>query len=291
MTASPSTYLVARAYVAQLGILNSNFYNMGQSTVPNAVSSGTTINSYVIPGFVSYAPAAPTYEDVVSYASEQVRGRREVGVTDYGIGQLVLSEYDEKFNQLIGGATPSTTIASGVVVTSPNALQKSPPRVVLTLTAAATPVTSAENFVNISVLNCTIRRARVGTNQGNGKNPNNLTYDLVVSAGNRAPWGSLLSALAMGLTNSSDTELELSAPAIYITTTYVDDGSATTITLPYTPFTTEHAGVFNMFTKNGVDSHASVSGISGSTVTITPGSAGDIWNLNILYAYKDILFA
>ncbi len=290
MTATASTYLVARSYVAQIGVLNSNFYNMGQSVSPNGVANGTTVSNYIVPGFVSYTPAAPTYETVYSYASEQVRGRREVGVTDYGIGTLTLSEYDEVFNQLIGGATPSTTIASGMVVTSPNSAQKTPPRLCLTLTAGATPSSSAENFVNISVLNCNIRRARVGTNQTAGKNPNNLAYEIVVSTGTRAPWGSLLSALAMGLTNNTDTELEMSGPAPVINTTWVDDGTATTVTLPFTPYTSEVAGVYNIITKNGVDNHSGVSGISGKTVTLTHGTAGDIWEFSIPVPYANLTF-
>lgn len=287
MTATPSTYLVNRSYLAQFYLLDGNFYAKGQNAT---LANGATSSSYVASAWVKYKPAQPTYESAWSYASEQLRGRAEYGITDYGLGTFTSSEYDETLNQLAGGSTPSTTAATGLLMTSPNSGQKTPPRLGMILSAGAVNPSSAQAFQNICLMNVVLRRPRVGTDQAVNKNPNNLDYEIVMSTAARSPFGTLLSGLSMALTNNQDTELLINSPGCEVLTSYVDDGIATTIILPFTPLSVEHAGALNIFTKNGVDAHSSVSGISGKTVTITPGSAGDVWELLIPVAYSSLTF-
>jgi hypothetical protein len=272
-----TSFLVARSYLLQIVTLNSAGYPIGSFATPNSPVNGTVYPSYIVPGIVSYTPGQPTYEEVHSYAMETLRGKRDLGVTDYGTGQIVLSEYDEMVNKLAGGSAIDTSTATALSMTAPNSNQKTPPRLGLVFTAGATPSDSSENFINILLSNVTLRRAYFGSNQGTGRNPNNLTYDVLMSTSTRTLLGMLLSATALAVANDTDTEVRIYSPAPLVLSTYIDDASATTRLLSYTPYTTENAGATNIFTKQGVNSHAQVSGISGKTVTFTAGSAGNIW--------------
>jgi hypothetical protein len=272
-----TSFLVARSYLLQLVTLNTAGYPMGSFATPNSPVNSTVYPSYVVPSVVSYTPGQPTYEEVHSYGGENLRGRRDLGVTDYGIGQITLSEYDETVNRMAGGSAIDTTLASALSMTAPNSNLKTQPRLGLIFTAGASPSDSSENFVNILLSNVTLRRPYFGSNQGTGRNPNNLTLDVVVSTSTRTLFGMLFSATALAVANNTDTEVRIYSPAPLSLSTYIDDASATTRLLPYTPYSTEHAGVTNIFTKNGATAHAQVSGISGKTVTFTAGSAADIW--------------
>jgi len=272
-----TSFLVARSYLLQIVTLNTAGYPIGYFATPNAPVNGTVYPSYIVPSVVSYTPGQPSYEEVNSFGGETLRGRRDLGVTDYGTGQITLSEYDETVNKLAGGSAIDTTLATGLSITAPNSNLKTQPRLGLIFTAGASPADSAENFINILISNVTLRRAYFGSNQGTGRNPNNLTYDVIMSTSTRTLLGSLLSATALALANNTDTEIRIYSPAPLVISTYIDDGSATTRLLPYTPYSVEHAGALNIFTKLGVSSHAAVSGISGKTVTFTAGSAADIW--------------
>lgn len=283
-----TSMLVSRFYLAQLFVLDSNFYAKGLSLTPNAVTPGTTLNSYVVPAPVKYTPANPTYEAVYSYAGEALRGRREAGITDYGNAQLTLSEYDETVNQMSGGALTDATTASAHSLSSPNANQKNPPRLGAIFSAGATPVNSAESFLNIMIVNFTLRRPRPGANQGNGKNPDPLSLDIVLSTGTRTPLGLLFSATALAVSKNSDTELYDYFPAPLLLTSYVDNGTSTSVTFPYTPYSTTVDGTINIVTKNGVDAHSGMSGITGKVATITPGSSGDIWQFGIPVALQNV---
>jgi hypothetical protein len=272
-----TSFLVARSYLLQIVTLNTAGYPIGSFATPNSPVNGTVYPSYIVPGIVSFTPGQPTYEEVHSYAQETMRGRRDIGTTDYGIGQITLAEYDETVNKLSGGSLIDTSTATALSITAPNSNNKTPPRLGLVFTAGATPSDSSENFINILLSNVTLRRPYFGSNQGTGRNPNNLTLDVVISTSTRTLLGMLLSATALSVANDTDTEIRIYSPAPIVLSTYIDDGSAVTRLLPYTPYSTENAGATNIFTKQGVTAHAQVSNISGKTVTFTAGTAANIW--------------
>jgi len=271
-----TSWLRAGIYSAQIAILDSNGYPMGTLVTPNAPVANTVYSPYTIPALIEYAPAQATYESAYSYAGMKLRGRRALGATDYGIGTLTLAEYDDTFDALVMGWTNDTTTATSTRINAKNSGRVQQRNFMLALTTGATPSNSAVNYETRVLLNCYFTPAAAPINQSGGQNPTNLTYNIYVNVGLRAPWGQLLSAATVAPDGDSDTEMGFYYSAPYLFCTYVDNGSTGSFSLPYTPSSTEHAGAINIFYKNGTEDKSAITGISGTTVTRTASSSGDI---------------
>ena len=269
--------LVAGFYLAQLAVLDSSGYPMGTLVTPDSPTNGTVYSPYVIPTIVEYREATPTYVEASSYAMMKHRGRRSMGASDFGVGQLVFSEFDPTFDALAMEYTVDTTLASSLSIVARNANRVQSRRFALWLTAGYTPSDSSPQFITFCLGNVYFNRQGAGVTQSGGQNANNRTYDIVQNTSLRSPLGQLYSASALSVDGNADTEIAIIAAQPETLSTYVDDGSATSVIVPYAPYYTEHAGAYNIFTKNGSTAHASVGGISGSTLTITAGTAADKW--------------
>lgn len=272
-----ASYLHSGAYLLQIAILDSNLYPMGTLVTPDSPSAGTEYNPLVVEAFVEWQDANPTYENAYSRAGNKLRGRRQIGATDYGVATLTLSEDDDVFEALVLGFTLDTTTATNARIRSANASRVQQRNFMVAMTTGATGENSAIKYDTIVVLNCYFEKATQGINQTSGPNPNNKQYNMYINAGTRAPWGQLLSAATVAPDGDADTLFKLSHTYPYMFMTYVDNNSDTTFTLPYTPASTEHAGADNIFFNNGTDLKAQVSGISGTTVTITAQTSGSKW--------------
>jgi hypothetical protein len=269
--------LISGFYLAQIAILDDNNYPMGTLLTPNSPVNGTVYSPYIIPSVVEYRAPTPTYVEATSYAAMKQRGRRSHGVSDFGIGQLIVSEDDDIFDALVMEYLVDTTLASGLRITARNAQRVQTRRFTLWLTGGATDVNSTPNFKTFALANVYFNKQGMTLGQGGGQNPNNITYDIVQNVSARSPLGQLYSASALGVDGNADTEIGIRAAAPVTFATYVDDGAGTSVVLPYAPLSTEHAGVTNIFTKNGVTNHAGVGGISSATLTVTAGTAADKW--------------
>lgn len=273
-----TSVLRAGQYLAQIAILDDDGYPMGTLITPNAPVHGTVYSPYVIPAVVEYTPAQATYQSAYSRAGMKLRGRRSQGATDYGIGSLTLSEYDDVFAALVLGGTVDTTSATGVRIRGKNKGRVQQRNFMLALTTGAVPSDSAVAYDTIVLLNCYFEEASGGgTNQSSGENTNNLVYNIYVNMSRRNERGQLFSAATTAPDGDQDTESALYYSEPMMFTTYIDDNSATTFALPYAPSSTEHAGVINMFYNEGIDLKAQVSGISGSTVTIAAQADNSRW--------------
>lgn len=269
--------LVAGFYLAQLAINNGNGYPMGTLLTPDAPANGTVYSPYIIQTLVEYREATPTYQEASSYAMQKHRGRRSLGASDYGVGQLVFSELDPTFDALAMEYAVDNTIATGLSILGRNAQRVQSRRFTLWLTAGYTPSDSEPQFITFCLGNVYFNKQGGGITQNGGQNPNNRTYDIVQNVSTRSPLGQLYSASALDVDGDADTEIAIIATQPVTFATYVDDGSGTSVVLPYAPVYTEHAGAYNIFTKNGATNHAGVGGISGATLTVTAGTAADIW--------------
>lgn len=272
-----ATYLVAGAYIMQVAILDDDNFPMGTLVTPDAPVAGTEYHPYVVPALVEFAPSQPTYANAFSYAGQKIRGRRPLGATDYGIGTVTLSEFDDVFDALVMGHTIDTTTATNIRVTGTNAMRVQQRRFMVAFTGGATPSDSLPNYTTIVELNVYFERQPSGLNQNGGQNPNNVVYNMYVNTSPRTAWGELQSAATVNVDGDADTEMRLYYSAPFMFSTYVDDGAETTYSLPYTPSSTEHAGATNIFFQEGSIAHAQVSGVSGTTVTKTAQDSGDRW--------------
>lgn len=265
------------AYVLQVALLNDNNYPMGQLVTPNSPVNGTSYNPLVVPSLVGFEAADDTSEEASSFGGQKKRGTRDLGVSELGDITITVSEFDDVFDALVLGYTVDTATAANLRMTSRNVNRTRPRKLLLGFTAAATPVNSTPNFATIFMWG-TLRRTALGSNQGTGRNPNNRVYTLKKFVSTRTPFGQLFSAAGVNPDGDSDDEYVITASAPMSLSTYVDDGSTTSLVMPYAPDSTEHAGATNLFFKNGTVNHTGVSGISSATATITAGSAADIWN-------------
>jgi hypothetical protein len=270
--------LLAGLYVLQVALVNSSDYPMGQLITPDSPTPGTVYSPYVAPAPVSYAPATPTYAEAYSYARMKLRGRIPLGATDYGTGTLTFAEYDNVFDPLVMGSTRDTTTATSSVFNSANFSRNTPRKFLIGFTPASVVVDSSISYTTIWKWGY-FSRGGLGANSGNGQNPNNITYTLHLVLSTRTPFGQLFSAAAAAPDNDVDTEYLTNALYPHALTTYVDDGSGTSILQAYTPYYSEHAGAYNVFYKQGVDNKASVTSLTSKTWTVSAGTSADIWNI------------
>lgn len=272
--------LLQGIYVLQIARLSSAGYPMGQLLTPDAPVAGTVYSPYVVPAPVEYQPATPTWVEFESYARGKPRGRATPGISSLGTGTLVLAEDDDTFEALIKGKAVDTTTATAARIASGNFASNAPRRFLVGLTPIALAYDSVITYKTIWKWGY-FSWNETGMNSGEGRNPNNRSYTFHPTLSPRTPFGQLFSAATVDPDNDTDSEYKMRDSAPFALTTYVDDNSGLTggILLPYTPDYTEHAGAHNILYKNGSDAKASISGISGKTVTGTPGTSGDIWVL------------
>lgn len=263
-------------YVLQIARLSSAGYPMGQLVTPDAPVNGTVYSPYVVPAPIEYTPASSTEEEAHGKARGKIRGRMPLGVSDLGTGTLTLSEFDDTFDPLVMGTTRDTTTATAGVAVTSNRGRNTPRKFLVGFTPAALAVDSTIKYATIWKWGY-FTRSELGANSGTGENPNNLSYTFYPTLSLRTPFGQLFSAAAVAPDNGSDAEYIQKDTYPMALTTYVDDGSGTSILQAYTPYYSEHAGAHNLFYKNGVENKANVSSLSSKTWTVTAGTAADVW--------------
>lgn len=264
-------------YTLQVAVCDSSDYPMGQLITPNSPVFGTVYSPYVVPAPVEYAVAADTIESAYSFAAQRQRGRRELGVSQLGDGTVTLAEFDSTFDALVGGGTLDTTSSAALEIATHNVNRSTPRRLMLGFTAAATPANSLTNYDTIWTWG-TLRRGALGVNQASGRNPNNRTYTLTKTLSTRTPWGQLFSQSTVNPNGSSDDEVVIYGDAPIMLATYVGDGTASAVTLPYAP---EYAtGASGLVYRNGTASAQAVGSITSVTLKLIAagiGISGDKW--------------
>lgn len=272
-----SSELIAGAYLMQIAILDNSNYPMGTLVTPNSPVNGTVYSPYVVPSIVSYAPGGGQTQTFNSFAGEKRRGSALAPSNAVPVGTLTLSEADDTFDALVMGYTKDSTTATAAHAGGRNALRATQRRFLCGFTAKAIDSSSTQNYKTIFKLNVSFDRDDEGINQQTGENPNNHVYRMYLNLSTRTPFGQLLSTATVNPDGDMDDEWWIvdSAPEIFAT--YIDDGSGTSIVMPYALDYTEHAGAHNIIYKNGSDNKANVSGISSATLTVTAGTAAQKW--------------
>ena len=262
--------LIARAYQVQVVTLDDDGYPMGQLLTPNSPVNGTVYASYLVPGFVEYRPPTAQRANSYEYSNERYRNNRPGAVQSFNAGQLILSRRDAFVNRLAGGSDEDVSTLTGLSLSSSNTMNGDPAPVGLILSAGS--LNHPGKIVNICLSKVTLSPADTGINQSTGKNPNNQTYNIMMDVSVRTLLGLLYAATALNVTGDEDSDLFVVADGVLIISTWADDATATTITLPYPPASTEVAGAINSITKNGVDNSSNVSGDCGE------GGHADLWH-------------
>jgi hypothetical protein len=254
-------------------------YPMGQQADPENVSNGTATHAYRVNHPISAAALAPTYEEATARAGMKVKGKRPLGISDYGNINITLSHEDEMFNQLIGKSALDEATVSGWNLTSSNIHLVDPPDLVVGLVKGFTTDDNEQFYQTLIYHNAQIRGGHAGANQSGGENPNPLEYNILLNTSPRTALGYLFSATGLNVVDDSDIDLKIVAQNPVTLTTYVDDGIATSFAVGYRPVSSAVDGSRNSFTQNGADSSGDVSAFSTTTgaTTHTAGTAADIW--------------
>lgn len=270
---------IAGFYYAQYATRNSAGYPMGQDSTPNAVTALDVKNALLLTGPVSVTAPSVTRERATFRGGQKALGQRSLGVSDFGTFELTLSAYDELFHTLISGGSADTTTATSVTITAPNSNNGDLPTGMLLLTQGFTTDAGAQEFITWIYHNVQIEPTVPGATQSGGENPNPLTYTVIPNVATRTGFGMPFSSTGLAVTDNSDICVALRGADPFALTTYIDDGSATSFVVGYRPNNAEHAGAYNIFTKNGATAHTAVSGVNTTSgaITITAGSANDIW--------------
>jgi hypothetical protein len=271
---------LAGFYHAQVMIRDSNGYPKGSLATPNSPVNGTAYHAYKITGPVSASAPTPTREIATFRGGMVTLGQRALGTSDFGTFDFTTSAMDEVLDALFGGSSNDTTnFGTANVAGAPNTMNANLPQFILALTAGFQTSDGTNRFMTWFYPNVQIAPPGYPISQDGGVNPNPTAFTVIPSASTRTAQGYLFSATTMGLSENKDIVHRLRTDNPIAITTYVDDGSATTIAVGYRPTNSEHAGAVNIFTKNGVKADDQVSGFSTTTgaTTHTAGSAGDIW--------------
>lgn len=266
-------------WLAQVWRLDANNYPKGTLTNPDAPVAGTVYAPYVIPAVVSYQAANDTFAEVSSYANMQLRSKVQIGLTDFAVDTLTLSELDDVFDPLVMGYANDVATATSLRIRARNSGRKTPRRFGLALTRASVTKDNVISYETIVKMNVQFRRASgTSTSQTAGQNPDPLAYEVVKARSSRVPWGKVFTTSTnLVVDGNADDEISIQAPSPISIVSYVDDGSATAIVFPFTPDSGEHAGASNIIYTNGADGKANVGTLTGKSWAYTHGSSGDIW--------------
>ncbi len=292
-------FIYSPLYV-QLAFRSSAGYPMGTLTTPDSPTpgvGGVVYAPYLMKNIVSFEGFSPTRAVAVDLGGSKIRAQADVGVESFGSGTLVLSERDDVFESYITGSSVDSTTVTGWRDSGSNVNNIIAPAFFLIVTTKAdvidestTPPTITKQYTHFIFPNCQITKANSGSAaQGGGTNPNTFSYNIIPSIAYRALSGLPFSSTAMALADNSDVSYVSQTPNPIMIATYVEgstpDGA---FIMPYRPLTTESDTSDKKLTKNGAAvSYTTVNATTGA-VTMTAGSANDIFVALMETAYTAI---
>jgi hypothetical protein len=273
-------------YVVQIATRDSNGYPKGVQTTPNTVADNTTMTPMVLDTGISFTPPSPTYSTFTERGGQQILSQASMGVSELGTATLELSAFNDALHALVTSSAVDTGTPTGWRQVGGNVNNVAPLDFVVMLSAKVQSRTGAAITTKWShwiLPNCQIRPAYPNMSQGDGVNPNPLSYSIVPSTSNRAAiTGELFSATAMALTGNADSIYRIESSNRIHFMSYTATGSANpeTFTTAYKPLTSHATTTDKVLTEAGVsDTITAFSTSTGVVTTATAGAAGNIYVL------------
>jgi hypothetical protein len=255
---------------------DSNGYPMGSLVTPDAPANGTVYGAYLYNKHISIGGATQAIETRSGRAGGKTWTKKVVGFSDIADFPVEMSGKDTTLESFFQGYTPDTTTVGTAIVTAPGEFSDSPPKFLSVHHMEYDNADGSSEWLSLNYLNAQFSDATgIAAGQGSGENPNPFTWNGTPDFSLRAPWGQLFSASNLTLSDDRATSIAIYSQWRYAMATYIDDGAATTFTLPYLPASSV---VTNSFVfKNGVATAPASISTSTGIVTITAGTAADIW--------------
>jgi hypothetical protein len=275
----------------QIAYRDSDGYPIGVQSDDEIVAAddaalGETYHAVTVNGFVSYT--APTKE--IEYATDVSdgtnKGKTAMAITDYGTGEIVLSEEDELALNMVKDARSDVTINTSWTVTSDNGTSiTSPSMIIMVSTRVRNQKNGNYRWKNQIFHNATITvTTPAGSSQSGGVNPNTMTWNYEVAPSDRGSvLGYLFSGTTLEVEEDNDTSSIVWSDNPLSFTTYIGDGTTGTWSTLYKPkFSNVTGDVHNTITKEGVK--YPVTSFSTTTALITPtGSVTSGHRVVVLY--------
>lgn len=273
------------AYYVQIAFRDSNGYPKGVQTDPNNVAVNTTMPMYLMKNIISFTPPTPTRELATDRGGQKIRAQADMGVSEFGLATLELSEYDDVFHSYITGSAVDTGSPSGWRQSAANVNQPTIPAMFLVASAQVESI-SGSNITNKwrhwILPNCQIRAAFPNVSQGAGVNPNPLSYEVVPNVSYRTLTGELFSITDMDVVDDNDLfySIQTNYPIAVVSYTGTGVASPETFTTAYLPRTNQATTSDKILTEQGVtDTITALSATTGILTTPTAGAAGNIYVL------------
>ena len=264
--------MIAGIYNIWIAKRTSAGYPMGTAATPDSPSTNTQYPAHRAKYPVSFTPPSPSRDLAQRIGGQALRGNRDLGITGYGTGTLVMDGYDETFHALVSGSSVDTSTISGWSMTAPNVQKPSLQKFVMGLSAGFQNEDGTEEFLTMIYNNVQIRPVFPSSSQSGGVNPNPLSYEVVVDVSSRNGLGRLYSASGLTVQENSDVAIAIRYTKEIYVVTYVGDNSATTTTLPFRPTSSDNTGAAtNSITVAGATQ--SVTSVNTGTGVVTFSSA------------------
>lgn len=279
MAAAADRGFIAGFFHAQVAMRNSSGYPMGSDTTPNTVANLEVKHAYKLTGPVETAVPAPTRDIATFRGGLGILGQRAMGVSDLGSFDLTLSAYDETFHAMVSGSTVDVATHTELAMTAPNMARADLPQLILLLTIGIQNDSGTNEFLNIIYNNVQIGPAIPAAGQDSGVNPRPQVYTVTPSLSDRMGHGMLYSASALAVQDNRDVGVMIRYLYPLALTSYIDDGIATTFVVGYRPVSTNATNTINVVLKNGVKTNPTSIVTTTGVVTITAGTAADVWSV------------
>lgn len=276
-----NVFFIQGSYHVQIAKLDSSGYAKGQATNPNSIAAGTSLPSYVVDHPVSVSTITPTRETATDRGGQVMRGTKDLGASDFGTIELVFSDYDMGFDNVVSSALTDTTTVSNWVQGAPNMTNPALPQVAVWFTGGAQGRNDSDYGIDkyqTRLYIGTIAPSVSGTSQSGGVNPNPQSYTLTATNFDTLPNGVTLASMSLGYSENIVHNM-ITADRIAFHT-YVAAAADTEFTLPYLPLYDDATGAAdNWITEDGVTGSVTSVNTSTGVVTIPSASGGEIFQV------------
>lgn len=247
----------------------------GDIVAADDAALGETYHAVTVSGYVSHTAPTKSVEYATDISDGTNKGKVPMGISDYGTGEIVLSEEDEVAQNMVRNAHSDTTLNTAWTVQAGNETAITSPAMVMMFTdRTRNQKTGQFRYRNKIYHNATITiTTPSGASQSGGTNPNPTTWSYDVAPADRiSVMGYLFSDSTLDVEEDNDTYTIIWSDNPLSFTTYIGDGSSDPFTLLYKPlYSTATGASRNTITKNGA--LLAVTSVNTTTGVVTPAAA------------------
>jgi hypothetical protein len=234
---------IAGFFYLEVIVLDDDGYGIGTLKTPNSPTNGTLYTPYRLTHPVSIPALTPSVERATDRGGQKIRGEVDLGLSEFGTFDLVVSNRDFTFDAIISGSSVST-VWGGAQMLTPDSNRVTLPRLALVATLGSRSRDDsgydAAGRLTIVYPSVTIRVGGQSGSQDGGVNPNAVTYTVTPSEtgvlfNGQTFIGAAPEGLGADLESGKALMHMLSSEYQYSSATFIGNGTEDEITLPFRP--------------------------------------------------------